>query len=955
MRFSLFDKKRLTRKTPAVPATDVQDTVIATEDGVPLSVDGREPLRRPGTMTAKDEQQVYHANPSIIDYLPWAEFLDREQCILLDDGVSVGAVFGITPVATEGRTDNRLEQMRDTVEDALQDSFDEHDENPWVVQFFCQDENNVDAYLDRLRGYIKPHAQGSELSESWLKETERHMRGIARPEGLFKDTLITDQPWRGQQRRTRMVVYRWIGKGNHDPMPPIAMLNQTCERVTGALAGAGVLCVRQNGGQVHDWLLRHFNPNPEWVDKGTLYRDAAYFDSRDTPDGAMPVQNDFAETLLFTPPVSDPDQGGWWFDNQAHCAIPVEKLRRPPEPGTITGEMKRGEKKINALMDMFPEGTMLCMTIVVQPQDTLENDFNKLSKNAVGENTESGRVRQDVAQVKEYLGNRHKLYRAGITFLLRAGDLTTLNHKRVDLINVLLGAGLQPVRPEFDVAPLNTYLRALPMCFNPETDKKHWYTRLTWVQHLAGLLPVTGRETGTGNPGLSFFNRGGDILTVDPLNKHDRSQNAHMLYFGPTGAGKSATLCATLTQTMAVHRPRLFIAEAGNSFGLLADYFESQGLSVNKVSIKPGSGVSLPPFSYAHKLVEDALTTLALDENDLPDIDADVDEEDDEKRDYLGEMEISARMMITGGDAKEEHELKRADRAMIREALLMAARQTYDDGRQMLPADLQQALYIIFKDEGSDIRNEQRRAKAAEMAESLGMFTQAGSFEAELFNREGSLWPEADVTLIDLGHLAREGYEAQMALTMVSLTNTINNIAERDQYSERDIVFAVDEAHIVTVNPLLAPYMTKIVKMWRKLGAWLWLATQNLKDFPDIAEKMLNMAEWWVCLTMPPEEVNDIARFKALTEEQKAVLLSASKLSGCYTEGVVLSKKLEALFRAVPPSLYLALGMTEKEEKAERRALMQEFGCSELEAARKVAQKLDRLRGLAANGEAAVA
>lgn len=38
------------------------------------------------------------------------------------------------------------------------------------------------------------------------------------------------------------------------------------------------------------------------------------------------------------------------------------------------------------------------------------------------------------------------------------------------------------------------------------------------------------------------------------------------------------------------------------------------------------------------------------------------------------------------------------------------------------------------------------------------------------------------MTLIDLGHLAREGYEAQMALTMVSLINSINNIAERDQY-----------------------------------------------------------------------------------------------------------------------------------------------------------------------------
>lgn len=945
MRFALFGKLRRMRKRPPAATIDTMpEPAMINEDGPLLTVAGREALTRPVKMTVQDEQKLYHASPSIIDYLPWAEFLDDEHCILLDDGVSVGAVFEVAPVATEGRTDDRLEKMRDTVEDALQDSFDEYDENPWVVQFFCQDENNVDAYIDRLKSYVKPHARGSEFSEAWLKETERHLRGIARPEGLFRDTLITDQPWRGQQRRTRMVIYRWIAKGNADPMPPVAMLNHTCERVIGALAGAGIICIRQNGSKVHDWLLRHFNPNPEWVNKETLYRKAAYFDSRDTPAGEMPVINDFTETLWFTPPQSDPDNGVWWFDNQAHCAIPVEKLRRPPVPGTITGEMKRGEKKINALMDLFPEGTMLCMTIVVQPQDTLEDDFTKLSKNAVGENTESGRVRQDVSQVKEFLGNRHKLYRSGITFLLRADDLKTLNHKRVELTNVLLGAGLQPVRPEFDVAALNTYLRALPMCFNPDTDKKHWYTRLTWVQHLAGLLPVTGREKGTGNPGFSFFNRGGDSLTFDPFNKHDRSQNAHMLLFGPTGAGKSATLCAALSQVMAIHRPRLFIAEAGNSFGLLADYFECLGLSVNKVSIKPGSGVSLPPFSYAHKLVEEELTSLALNENDLPDIDSD--DEDEEKRDYLGEMEISARMMITGGDVKEEADLKRADRAMIREALLMAARQTFDEGRQMLPSDLQKALYTISSGESSERRNEQRRARAAEMAESLGMFTQSGSFEAELFNREGSLWPEVDVTLIDLGHLAREGYEAQMALTMVSLTNTINNIAERDQYSERDIVFAVDEAHIVTVNPLLAPYMTKIVKMWRKLGAWLWLATQNLKDYPQIAEKMLNMAEWWICLTMPPEEIKDIARFKALTDEQKAVLLSASKLSGCYTEGVVLSKKLEALFRAVPPSLYLALGMTEKEEKAERRALMQEFGCSELESARKVAQKLDRLRGL---------
>ena len=60
-------------------------------------------------------------------------------------------------------------------------------------------------------------------------------------------------------------------------------------------------------------------------------------------------------------------------------------------------------------------------------------------------------------------------------------------------------------------------------------------------------------------------------------------------------------------------------------------------------------------------------------------------------------------------------------------------------------------------------------------------------------------------------------------------------------------------------QPLLARYVVKITKMWRKLGAWFWIATQNLEDFPDASRKMLNMMEWWLCLVMPKEEVEQIA------------------------------------------------------------------------------------------------
>ncbi|MBC8949880.1 conjugative transfer ATPase [Xenorhabdus sp. TS4] len=661
----------------------------------------------------------------------------------------------------------------------------------------------------------------------------------------------------------------------------------------------------------------------------------------------LPIHNDFAESLWFTPPVSDPDNGIWWFDGLPHKAVPVERLRRPPEPGTLTGEVKRGDN-INVLMDMMPAGTVVTLTIVAQAQDTLEESSTRLAKNAVGENTESLRVRQDVQAVKELLGRRHKLYRSALTFLVCGQDLDNLNQRVHQLSSTLLSAGLQPVRPEFSVSPLNAYLRALPMGFNPQKDKKHWYSRLTWVQHLAGLMPVTGRSTGTGHPGFSFFNRGGAPLTFDPMNKQDRTQNAHLLLFGPTGAGKSATLCASLVQLMAIHRPRLFIVEAGNSFGLLADYYASLGLTVNKIGIKPGCGVSLALFADAHQLLQLSPKHLRINEADIPETD-EAQEEGDEQRDILGEMEIAARLMITGGEKKEEERLTRSDRGLIREAIMMAAHTSHKEQRQMLASDLQNALYAIARnhqqdEHGQPLITAHRRARADEMAGAMSMFTQG--FEGELFNRPGTPWPEVDVTLIDLGTLARENYSAQMALAMVSLINTVNNLAERDQYQDRELQLVIDEGHITTTNPLLSPYMTKVVKMWRKLGAWLWLATQNLADYPDTAEKMLNMAEWWLCLTMPPDEVEQIARFKKLNEEQKAVLPSASKLPRCYTEGVVLAKKIEALFRVVPPSLYLTLGMTEKEEKAERRALMRAHQCSELDAAMSVARKMDVERGL---------
>ena len=50
-----------------------------------------------------DMKALYARPPSFTDFLPWVEYLPESRCFLLDDGVSVGALFELTPAGTEAR------------------------------------------------------------------------------------------------------------------------------------------------------------------------------------------------------------------------------------------------------------------------------------------------------------------------------------------------------------------------------------------------------------------------------------------------------------------------------------------------------------------------------------------------------------------------------------------------------------------------------------------------------------------------------------------------------------------------------------------------------------------------------------------------------------------------------------------------------------------------------------
>ncbi|UXS01853.1 conjugative transfer ATPase [Agrobacterium tumefaciens] len=906
----------------------------------------RDARRRPATLA--DEEALYDVSPSFADLLPWVEYLPESRCMLLEDGASVAAFFELMPIGTEGRESSWLAQVRDALENAIQDSFDELDESPWVVQLYAQDDADWNRYLSTLENYLQPRARESEFTKFYLRFFGHHLRAVSRQGGLFEDRTVTRLPWRGQTRRVRLVVYRRVGNTPaRRGQSPEQALNVVCERLAGGLANAGVQAHRLDAAAIHAWLLPWFNPGPSFLgptdeDRERFYRLASYPEATGEDELELASGTDFAQRLFFGQPRSDVDNGLWFFDGMPHRTIVLDRLRTPPATGHLTGETRKGGDAINALFDQMPEDTTMCLTLVITPQDILEAHLNHLAKKAVGETLASEQALKDVQQARGLIGSSHKLYRASLAFYLRGRDLADLDMRGLQLGNVLLNAGLQPVREEDEVAPLNSYLRWLPCVYDPGKDKRQWYTQLMFAQHAANLAPVWGRSQGTGHPGITFFNRGGGTVTFDPLNRLDRQMNAHLFLFGPTGSGKSATLNNILNQVTAIYRPRMFIVEAGNSFGLFGDFAARLGLTVHRVKLSPGAGVSLAPFADAWRLVDTPSQVQTLDADALDEESAEEEAtEGDEQRDVLGELEITARLMITGGEDKEEARMTRADRSLIRQCILEAAQRCVSEKRTVLTRDVRDAL----RERGRDpTLPETRRTRLLEMADAMDMFCQG--IDGEMFDRPGTPWPEADITIVDLATFSREGYNAQLSIAYISLINTVNNIAERDQFLGRPIINVTDEGHIITKNPLLAPYVVKITKMWRKLGAWYWLATQNLDDLPKAAEPMLNMIEWWVCLSMPPDEVEKIARFRELNPSQKALMLSARKEAGKFTEGVILSKSMELLFRAVPPSLYLALAMTEPEEKAERYQLMQQFGISELDAAFKVAEKIDRARGI---------
>ncbi|MBD0788038.1 conjugative transfer ATPase [Vibrio sp. Y2-5] len=946
-----------------------------------------------GLYRQEDEARLYERKgPNFADTLPYTAYDEYTKTWILEDHESRAVVLTLKPISTVGKTTESLVQDRNYIR-SIYETFERvlPEQGQWVLQEFYYNDNRVSQIMKSMRDYIAPHAKGTEFTEQYLKVQEHHLRGMNNENGIYKDRNVTREQWGLKVPRIKLVIYRRVtnsdlaqkAKGRFDAAQE---LNEKIEDLSTKFASGGLTFERDTKEDVLYWLFDMFNGDGDYEGEREDY-------IKKMTDVDDDVVTDLSDVIFVDRPVSNTKDNSWSFGNKKSRFLRFSGLTKKPRIGQISGEVAAGSsgiQNISCAIDAMPVSTMVTRTIVFTHKGDLEATLNTLETKSKGGSTEARKARRIHKQATEELINDDNAVRCTMGVYFSGNSVEELERQQRKIITTFANNNIALIKDTEDGLCLDSYLIHLPMNFKPLNDLKFRYLRQMRMDHNCNLSLLFGRSEGSGNPGLMFFNRGGTPVFHDPLNGDERAMNAFSFVVGPPGAGKSVTLAQMAIMNMAVHRPRLFIVEYGNSFGLLGEYFERFGLKVLRQKLDPQNAPSLAPFADID-LVIDQSTEQRIDSFDDWDLSSIKTEEgqdalslmkkardsreeagdtEDEDRDVLGELELITFLMITGGEEREYLQYLRADRQLIREALVHTAYRMRDEGKKSfetalkanalteeqieagpkpkscITQDVIDTMIMMVNgkyDTEITTYTSGQKDKLNQMLTTLKMFTTG--FNAKLFNRPGESFPDVDVVLIDLAELAKDANKDKLAVAYTALMQRVNYLAEKHQSDARQILVYTDECHLVCSNPLLGPFLVKMVKCFRKLQTWPLFATQNVGDMAGGSAKLLSMIEWYFALNTEKEEAELIQEVKGLPDEICYLLQSSRKQAKSYTEGVICSKNYNTQFRSSPASLFLAIAMTEGHEKSARREIMEEKGCDDLTAAYYIAQQIDKGRG----------
>ena len=933
---------------------------------------GEWPLSGPPPLSEAQYRQLFATAPSFADYFPVVDYLDDEQAYLFDDGLNVARFWKVESRYMCARSKASLARFNQALTAAL-NALPGGEEYPYVCQVFLRSQAAT-SIADDLEAAMRENGVIDDpYSQAILAVNRQHAGLVSHAHGIFPDSRLpgADQGWKVNDLSVYLCIYRKAPEKfwKKEKRSPAAQISYDLTTFITAMQTAGVGLQPLAPHELVSWLAPYFGH--ETVSAAAM------------ADARQMASFDLGQMIFRHQPVyhrsKDPrEQGIWRFGEQWLRYLTLGAVERPPREGTTTlGEqhVEGNRHEIDAsLFEKLPTGSMMAWNIVPRSETQIKAEINQmLYQSEDGASREAKfTTEQAHAALDTIMRSGQRIFYLQTGIYLQSRSLAGLLDATEQAATQIRGSGcLSVIEPRYDLISQDSFVRSLPAVYDFTHDRNAALrARKTYTAHLAALLPFYGNKSGSKHPCYIMYSRTGEPFYLNPFHPDDRVKVSHELFFGPSGSGKSASIVYMAMQSMAVNNPRMFIFDYGNSFKLLADYMERYGKRVKRITLDNSSDEVLAPFFETEKALKEAEEierinrgewapkakkgTLNLEkatgDNPADGDDAAADSgnssaDDDEERSYLAEMEYILRIMVTGGN--DAVTLSQPQISRINAALVRGLRLSQQKGEpHARPSHMAQAMREMADEEATrEGRLEEIAVDLRNMADAIELWTTG--LRGKLFNRHAEGFSaDYDLTVIELGALGKKGSEDMLAVAGLSAIYTIIALAEKLQGSGRAIEVKIDEAHLWAKIRLLMGGLVTGAKVFRKLGCWLNVITQDISDFADTdAQKILGNAEFWWLMRLDEKEIRQAGTVLNLSDEARHLIQFLRKEERRFVEGVSLSEKFDsAMVRFVPPSLMLALGQTDGKEKEARYRLMREHGISELDAALMIADHIEQAR-----------
>lgn len=916
-----------------------------------MRLTGEWPLSGPPPLSQAQYDRLFDAHPAFVDYFPVIDYLADEAVYLFDDYVNVAKIYEVGTRYMAAKSESALDDFNRSVSLAL-NALPADDKDPYVVQIFVT-KQRCENIGDYLASKIRPQLLEDKLTQTVIDMMRQHSQLLTHEKGVFPDSRLTgDSGWRIGEQKVYLVVYRKKPSNawKKSKKTPAQQIEHDLTAFHTAMRSGGIHLKPLLPSALINWLAPFFGNDSRWTEEELASsRDIANYDLGQKIFEAQPnYHHDYSEAT---------ERGIWQFGKKWSRYLTLGGINKVPRSGAITiGEQySDGSDMVlsASFFEKLPVGSMMTYAIIPQTDAQMKFEMSLVANKAAETVSREADYANEQANTAydEMMRNHEKIFYAQIGVFLCADSLETLLDDTETTIAEVRSTGImQVVDPQWDLFPQHSYIKSLPCVYDFRNDRNATLrSRKSYTSHLSSLLPFFGNKSGSVNPCYITFTRTGEPCYLNPFHPDDKDRVSHEVFFGPTGSGKSATVCYMTLMSMAVNNSRIFLFDYGGSFKLLVDFAEACGKKVKRIKFTPNSKDVIAPFFETAKALEEVKQAEAInagtyqantENNNIEE----QNEKENEKRTYLGEMEVILRVMVTGGNESESAKLSQTDLAQLSQALAKGLQLSVDLGEpHARPVHIADAMQQMADEESSRKGGIADVAKAMyEKATALRRWTQG--LHGILFNRTATGFdPDYDLTIVEIGSLDKT--PDMMAVAGLAATYNITAMAEVLQNSGRSIEIKIDEAHMWAKIKMLIDGLMVGSKVFRKLNTWLCLITQDVSDFNDETDKILTNAEFWHLMKLSEKEIKQVTKILDLDEEVQHLIKFPKKERGRFVEGVSICDKYpDTLVRYVLPSLVLALAQTEGTEKEYRYRVMQEHNCSELEAAYIIAAEIEESR-----------